>query len=179
MSLQMHRELIHEGFMIHASMACHHLCILTVWQVTCGFYVTRHWISPKELYAMASMGFGQMFAAGLEQPTFIALLAHRFGASLEARAKAFRVAWISFAITKLLAFMYTVWMMAVHWDNTPLPFSVLMVAILVAVSITQVYSTLVLRMLSARMTEQKKQAEINKTLRALQKRLSSVDEGLP
>jgi len=104
---------------------------------------------------------------------------HRFGCSLGARAKAFKIAWISFATTKVLALTWTVWITIVRWNEAPTAFLVLMLVVTVAVSITQIYSTLVLRMLSARMTAQNEQEEINKTLRALQRQLSSVDQGVP
>ena len=39
---------------------------------------------------------------------FIALLMHRYGASLSSRARMFQVAWMSFALTKFVAFVYTI-----------------------------------------------------------------------
>ena len=51
--------------------------------------------------------------------------------------------------------------------------NVFMVFVNVGVSITQVYSTIVLRVLSSRMSAQKQKAEIDDTLRSLQKKIET------
>ena len=51
--------------------------------------------------------------------------------------------------------------------------NVFMVFVNVGVSITQVYSTIVLRVLSSRMSAQKQKAEIDDTLRSLQKKITT------
>ena len=51
--------------------------------------------------------------------------------------------------------------------------NVFMVFVNVGVSITQVYSTIVLRVLSNRMSAQMQQAEIDETLRSLQKKIET------
>jgi len=140
--------------MIHGSLAVHHLSIVVLWQLTLGYYGSRHWITPVELKAITDSGFGQLLCAGLEQPTFIALLLHRFGASLETKSRAFEIAWVSFAITKSLAFLYTVVALVVNWSTAPMGWNVVMITMCCGITLTQVQSTKVLRQLSKRMQSQ-------------------------
>ena len=46
-------ELVHEGVLIHDSLAVHHLCIVVMWHVSVGYYGTRSWIEPAQLKAIA------------------------------------------------------------------------------------------------------------------------------
>ena len=46
-------ELVHEGVLIHDSLAVHHLCIVVMWHVSVGYYGTRPWIEPAQLKAIA------------------------------------------------------------------------------------------------------------------------------
>jgi hypothetical protein len=147
-------ELVHEGVMIHGSLATHHCCIVLLWQVAIGYYASRDWIRPEQLHAISDTGFAQLLCAGLEQPTFVALLLHRFGASLAVKSRAFQVAWISFAVTKAAALIYTVIALVVNWAVAPMFWNVLMVVSTAGLSVTQVWSTAVLRKLSKRMTSQ-------------------------
>ena len=55
-------ELVHEGFMIHGSLAAHHLSIIALWQLIIGYYTTRDWISLVQLKAIADIGVGQLLA---------------------------------------------------------------------------------------------------------------------
>eukprot|EP01047_Picozoa_sp_COSAG01_P034346 COSAG01_NODE_2575_length_7433_cov_10.052495_4_plen_156_part_00 len=66
-------ELVHEGVMIHGSLATHHCCIVLLWQVAIGYYASRDWIRPEQLQAISDTGFAQLLCAGLEQPTFVCL----------------------------------------------------------------------------------------------------------
>ena len=159
--------------MIHGSLAAHHFAILALWQLCLGFYASRQWITLVQLKAICDIGVGQFLAVGLEQPTFVALLLHRFGASLHVRVRAFHIAWISFLVTKIIAFVYSIVTLIMFFPKAPLGFRITMTALLAVITITQIYSTLVLRMLAGRMQDQLKQAEITKTLRQLQKRLSN------
>ena len=68
--------------------------------------------------------------------------------------QAFRVAWVSFAVTKVMALVYTVYAVAVSWNDAPTAWSVLLVSTTGGITVTQVYSTLVLRKLSKRMSSQ-------------------------
>ena len=141
-------ELVHEGSMIHLPLAAHHLSIIALLQLIVGYYATRDWITLVQLKAISDIGFGQLLAAGLEQPTFVALLLHRFGFSLPTRVRAFNIAWISFFVTKAIAFVYTIVMLIVFWDETPVSYLIVMTVLLLVVSATQFYSILVLRMLA-------------------------------
>ena len=124
---------------------------------------------------------------------------HRYGASLSSRARMFQVAWVSFALTKFVAFVYTIFSLrdsckrpfrsgceseavksaltrrfvVVAGEKAPMGWNVFMVFVNVGVSITQVYSTIVLRVLSSRMSAQKQKAEIDDTLRSLQKKIET------
>ena len=89
-----------------------------------------------------------MQQAGLEQPTFVALLIHRFGLSLPTRVRAFNVAWVSFLVTKVFAFIYSIVMLVVFWNDAPVSFIIVMVVLLTVVTVTQLQSTLVLHMLA-------------------------------
>ena len=109
------------------------------------FSGSRHWITAPQFKAIGDSGFGQLLAAGLEQPTFVALLLHRFGAGIQAKARAFEFAWMSFAATKLCALTYTVVAVAINWSAAPMAWNIVMLATTCGVTVTQVYSTIVLR----------------------------------
>ena len=106
-------------------------------------------------------------------------------------------------MTKVIAFVYTIVMLIVFWDETPVSYLIVMTVLLLVISATQFYSILVLRMLAVsvllalttllppshppssqadncyallaqgRFSEQLKKEEITKTLRQMQKRLSA------
>ena len=63
--------------------------------------------------------------------------------------------------------------LGVAGEKAPMGWNVFMVFVNVGVSITQVYSTIVLRVLSSRMSAQIQQAEIDDTLRSLQKKIET------
>jgi hypothetical protein len=166
-------EIVHEGYLIHASLALHHFCILLMVYLGLSFYPTREWISLPAVKAMADSGFPQLFAAGLEQPTFVALLLHRFGASPNARTIAFQFAWVSFGVTKLAALILSLYILPQTWESAPMGCNIVLLIILVIVASTQLYSTLVLRSLATRMSMGRKQQEIHNTLRVVQRQLSA------
>ena len=62
-------EMVHEGFMIHTSLAFHHLIIVIAAHIAIGYYPSRDWITMQHLHGITHSGFAQIFAAGLEQPT--------------------------------------------------------------------------------------------------------------
>lgn len=157
-------ELVHEGFLIHGSLAMHHVNIILMWILGLGFYATRTWITPSQLKAIVDISFGQLLAAGLEQPTFVALLMHRFGVRLSAVSFGFQVAWISFAVTKLAALIWTVALLIISGGDAPKPFTVVASIAAFLVAITQVMSTLVLRNLSNRVEAKSKQLKLLKAL---------------
>lgn len=146
-------ELLHEGSAIHNSLALHHFCIVVILHFGIGYYGTRADITATQMQAIGDMGFPQLVAAGLEQPVFAALLLHRFGASPATRTRAFKVAWMSFAVAKALALVLSIVVLIVEWDMAPLGYSVGILAVLVIVVPTQVWSTIVLRKLAKRMEQ--------------------------
>ena len=86
----------------------------------------------------------------LSEPTFVALLLHLLEFSCSTRAKAFRVAWLSFALTKVAVFIYTFVMLVHTWKVTPVPFSIFCWVMLPCVAATQVHSVHLLRQITAK-----------------------------
>ena len=76
---------------MHYSLALHHLSIIVLLYLGLTLYPTRLWITVENAKAIADTSFPQLFAAGIEQPAFIALLLHRFDATTKTRVRAFQV----------------------------------------------------------------------------------------
>jgi len=91
----------------------------------------------------------------LAEPTFVALLLHRLEYPCSIRARAIQVAWLSFAVNKVAAFIYTVVMLIQTWNTAPAPFSVFFWVMLLCIACTQMHSVRVLYQIAAKATREK------------------------
>ena len=97
----------------------HHSVIISLFQVSVGYYASRNDVTPLQLRALGALCFPQLVAAGLEQPCFIALLLHRFRNLVKRSVVVFasRISWVSFGATKAFALIFTVQALNEHWNK--------------------------------------------------------------